>query len=100
MYLVMFTARPKRATLQGRNTGGAYVNCWVNTKNRRLVEKMAQKHIEKSGWNVVSRQTKVKLVSRAKAEEDQEMAERYVEAMERGGSYVFYCWPGKAQPAI
>jgi hypothetical protein len=91
MHYFTIRAAPKPGTEQARDSGGAYVSCWVNFKIRDGAELLAKHYVEQAGW-VTEEVEEAKWVERDDYENDSENSQYFTEAEDDGASFVFHSW--------
>ena len=106
LFLIRIVAKPCPENSEASETGGAYVNCWVDADDLRIAEQKAIEAIEGERWQPVKFDN-WKLVCRRCYIEDAnlevaercEYLERVDEAFDYGFALVFNCWPIDAPDA-
>lgn len=92
MHMYLIKARPSAKSPYVRNTAGAFVNCWIDFKDSRAGQRLAEILIHDADWVLLSKRPKcwhfkgiryVRPVDRP----------YYLEAKARGHSLVFNMWP-------
>lgn len=71
---------------------GAYATCWVVADSLKEARDLAREIIHDEGWNIEEEEETAEVSSRS-YENDPEGLERFREAQEHGGCYVFHSWP-------
>ena len=98
MFLVRLEALPSDAIATRDGVIGAFVNCWVATDDADEAESVARNSVHEAGWHVVRIETRVPVSPDEERAPDE--AERIQEALERGGSMVFYEWGHDDEPIV
>lgn len=96
VYLLQIHAVPSAP--EYKHCGGAYVNCWICFNALKLVNDLAQFHIEKNGWHVKEFRTPPRPVNADDPELDPFSRQCRAEAMEKGYSLSFYPWKAGEYP--
>jgi hypothetical protein len=87
---IQFEAMPTQAVAERDNVAGAYVNCWVQTRDPEQAEARGRHWIAQEGWVIVS-MTQWRPVD-VDAETRGPDAEYILEALRADGSIVFHRW--------
>ena len=100
MYLITFRSKinPKaKAAEKFSDTGGAYVNCYIQFKDFEAAEKLAKLLIRAQGW-IPEKRTDAWVIQKKKLKTKKER-QYYAEAIKYGYSLVFHMWPKDAEDA-
>lgn len=92
VYYLMMEAVPKPDNPEGRELGGAYVNCWVRAASKRAAEKKAREYIDAENW-VYIKTEEAFIPDRRSYLDELDSLKCYDAACENGISAVFYTWP-------
>ena len=92
MYLFTIIAKPKPDNLDHKESGGAFVNAYIDFKEEEGAEVLARYFIEDSGW-YAEETDEVSFLSKSDLEKDSEEYEFFQEAQENGSCLVFHSWP-------
>jgi hypothetical protein len=96
MFFVRLEAMPSEAIATRDGVVGAFVNCWVATDDAEEAESVARNSVQEAGWHVVRIEALVLVLP--EEEREPEEAERIQEALEHGGTMVFYEWGHDDEP--
>ena len=91
MWYFVIRALPKPGTEQAEDSGGAYVNCWINFLIEDGAEHLAKFYIEKAGW-VPEETEDVRWVERENYEDEPENLQYFSEAEADGACFLFNSW--------
>lgn len=95
IYLIQFEAIPLIDNPESEQCVGAFVNCWVKSKNIELALNTAKNYVVNQGWEVISIEDQF-IASRdmyfGDTEEDKELLECFDEALREGISAIFYTY--------
>ena len=91
MHFFIVRAAPKPGTEQARDSGGAYVSCWINFKITDGAELLAKYYIEQAGW-IPEEVEETKWVEREDYEDGSENLQYFTEAEDDGASFVISSW--------
>ncbi|MEH7012430.1 hypothetical protein V7087_16720 [Neobacillus niacini] len=95
IYLIQFEAIPLIDNPEREECEGAFVNCWVKSKNLKLALNAAKNYVVNQGWKVISIEDQYK-VSRdmyiGDTQEDKELLHCFDEALREGISAIFYTY--------
>ncbi|WML44677.1 hypothetical protein [Neobacillus sp. PS3-40] len=95
IYFIQFEAIPHIDNPESEECAGAFVNCWVNSKNIKLALNTAKNYVVNQGWEVISIEEQ-SIASRdmylGDTEEDKELLECFDEALREGISAIFYTY--------
>ena len=97
VYYLMMEAVPKPDNPEGRELGGAYVNCWVKADSQTEAQARAKEYIEAENWACLQTEEVSPARREAYLDEPESLA-CFDEAVERGISAVFYAWPLHESP--
>jgi hypothetical protein len=92
MFFFTFLAVPTPDAKEFLDTGGAYVNCWIQGEDRQEAEQRASDLIHEYGWSVEALEEGA-IVSRADYSQDDEDREFFEQALAEGEVLVFNTWP-------
>jgi len=92
MFFFTFLATPTPDAKEFSDTGGAYVNCWIQGQERTEAERRATELIEDYGWSVESLEEAATVTSDDYTAEDEDR-EFYEQALMEGEVLVFNTWP-------
>jgi hypothetical protein len=93
---IQFEAMPTQAVAERDNVAGAYVNCWIQTRDPEQAESRGRHWISEEGWVVVS--VKQWRPVDVDAESVGPEAEYVLEALRADGSIVFHRWSHAGEP--
>ena len=95
IYLIQLEAIPLIDNPESEECVGAFVNCWVKSKNIKLALNTAKNYVVNQGWEVISIEDQF-IASRdmylGDTEEDKELLECFDEALREGISAIFYIY--------
>ncbi len=92
MFYFTFRTAPTPDAKEFSDTGGAYVNCWIQGQERTVAEHRATELIEEYGWSVEALE-EASTVSSADYTEEDEDREFYEQALMEEEVLVFNTWP-------
>lgn len=92
MFFFTFLAVPTPDAKEFLDSGGAYVNCWIQSDDRQEAEQRASDLIHEYGWAVEALE-EGSIVSSADYSQDDEDREFYEQALTEGEVLVFNTWP-------
>lgn len=98
MYMYLIRAKPTSKSKYARRMAGAFVDCWIDFKDSRAGQRLAEILIEEADWEVLSKRPKF---WKFKTLRDVRRKDRpyYREAKQFGSSLVFNMWPIKEPKA-
>ena len=95
IYLIQLEAIPLIDNPESEECVGAFVNCWVKSKNNKLALNTAKNYVVNQGWEVISIEDQF-IASRdmylGDTEEDKELLECFDEALREDISAIFYIY--------
>jgi hypothetical protein len=97
IFYVQYHAEPEPEAEAFRNSGGAYVNCWVKAASEAEARKIAIAAIRESNWKVFSVEDDCREVTEEYYSESEESLEYYRQAAVDGECYVYHQWPNEPQ---
>ena len=92
MFFFTFLAVPTPDAKEFLDSGGAYVNCWIQSRDRHDAEQRAKELIEEYGWSVEALEEGA-IVTRDADDAGDEDREFYEQALVEGEVLVFNTWP-------
>lgn len=92
MYFFTFLAVPTPDAKEFWDSGGAYVNCWIQGQDRHEAEKRASDLIHEYKWSVEALEEGA-IVTSADYSQDDDDREFYEQALTEGEVLVFNTWP-------
>jgi hypothetical protein len=92
MFFYTFLATPTPEAKEFSDTGGAYVNCWIQGQERTEAERRAAELIEDYGWSIEALEETATVSGDDYAPEDEDR-EFYEQALMEGEVLVFNTWP-------
>lgn len=92
MFFFTFLATPTPDAKEYEDSGGAYVDCWVQSGDRSEAEARAKELIEEYGWAVEALEAGVTVTSQD-YQDDDENREFYEQALMEQEVLVFNTWP-------
>jgi hypothetical protein len=92
MFFFTFLASPTPDAKEFSDTGGAYVNCWIQGQERAEAERRATELIADYGWSVEALEEAATVTSDDYTAEDEDR-EFYEQALMEGEVLVFNTWP-------
>ena len=106
LFFIRVVAEPLPENTEAIDSGGAYVNCWVDADDLRTAEQAALDRIREERWRttkfehweLVCRRCYTDDVRYSEVER-RESLERFDEAFEYGIALKFHCWPVDAPDA-
>ena len=98
MFCVQLAAKPTKRTADYRKATGAYVNCWINFRERHGAVLLAKKYVADNKWEL-SRAKPVLNNFSCLSDVPRQSRKFYSEALKYGYSLVFYCWRTNSEKA-
>lgn len=92
MFFFTFLAVPTPDAKEFQDSGGAYVNCWIQNKDRQEAEQRASDLIHEYGWSVEALEEGATVTSAAYSQDDDDR-QFYEQALVEGEVLVFNTWP-------
>ena len=92
MFFFTFLATPTPDAKEFHDSGGAYVNCWIQSGDRYQAEGRASDLIKEYGWSVDALEEGAIVTSEA-YDDDDEDREFFEQALVEGEVLVFNTWP-------
>jgi hypothetical protein len=92
IYNFTFLATPTPDAKEFDTSGGAYVDCWIQSGDRDQAEERATALIYDYGWSVESLEDEA-VVTIADYTEDAENRQFFEQALSEGEVLVFHTWP-------
>lgn len=92
MFFFTFLATPTEDAKEFHESGGAYVNCWIQSGDRHEAERRASDLIQEYGWSVEALEEGA-IVTGDAYDDDEEDREFYEQALVEGEVLVFNTWP-------
>ena len=96
IYYFLFEALPDQNSEHFKESGGAFVNCWVKSDSEREAERVAVEAIRNDGWYIQSLHDCF-IAEKDRYAGDPEILELYEQAEVEGESYLFNIWPPEPQ---
>ena len=93
IYYFLFEVAPDE---HFKESGGAFVNCWVRSDSKREAERIAVGAIRNDGWYIQSLHDSF-IAEKDRYEDDPEILELYEQAEIEGESYLFNICPPEPQ---
>lgn len=92
MFFFTFLASPTPDAQEYPDTGGAYVDCWIQGDDRSEAEGRARGLIQDYGWSVEALESQTTVTSQD-YQDDEENREFYEQALVEQEVLVFNTWP-------
>lgn len=92
MFFFTFLAAPTPDAKEYPDTGGAYVDCWIQSNERSEAEERARGLIRDYGWSVEALESGA-TVTGQDYQDDEENREFYEQALVEQEVLVFNTWP-------
>lgn len=96
MFFLTFLAVPTPDAKEYLVSGGAYVNCWIQSPDRFQAESRARELIGEYGWQVEALEEGA-IVTSESYDEDEEDREFYEQALVENEVLVFNTWPPESE---
>lgn len=96
MFYFRIEATPSLENEADAETGGAFVNCWIDFKIQDGAEELARYYIKQAGW-VPGETEAARWVEKEEYREMPETLVWFTEAEEDGVCLVFHSWPVGAE---
>ena len=91
MWYFILKVSPKPNTEIAKEAGGAYVNCWIDFREKEGVEDLAKFYLNQAGWNYEETQ-EVRWVEKADYDDDPKGMQCFLEAEADSGSFAVNQW--------
>ena len=91
MWYFILKVSPKPDTQLATQTGGAFVNCWIDFRERDGAEHLAKFYLDQEGWNHDETQ-EAKWVEKHDYDDDSESMQRFLEAETNSACFVVNQW--------
>ena len=91
MWYFIIKVFPKPNTEIGKEAGGAYVNCWINFREKEGAEHLAKFYLEREGW-AYEETSEARWVEQEDYEDDAEGLQNFLEAEADSGSFIVAQW--------
>ena len=92
IYNFTFLAVPTSEAKEFATSGGAYVDCWIQSGDRDQAEERATDLIYDYGWSVDSLEDEA-IVTATDYEDDSESRQYFEQSLTEGEVLVFHTWP-------
>lgn len=83
---------PKSDTLLATEAAGAFVNCWIDFREKEGAEHLAKFYLAQEGWNYEATQ-EVSWVEKEDYDDDAEGMQHFSEAETNSACFVVNQWP-------
>lgn len=92
IYYILLEGKPMPDNEERNIVAGAFINCWVKSKEADAAKHTAMKYIKDQGWDVIATE-EIRAVERDHYINESEALECFDDAMEFGIGAIFYTWP-------
>ena len=96
IYLITIRVRPDQGSPEHTDSGGAYVNAFVDRSSQTEAIETAERGLEEAGW-LVDEIGEISLVARADYSGDDENLQYFDQALVDGEVLIFHTWPNEPQ---
>jgi TRAP-type mannitol/chloroaromatic compound transport system substrate-binding protein len=87
---------PKPDSDSAKEAAGAFVNCWIDFRERQGAEQLAKFYLDQEGWKY-EETTDAKWVQKQSYDDNPEGLKRFLEAESDSASFVIHQWPANGQ---
>ena len=96
LYFLQYESVPSPSSENYKDTGGAFINCWIKAKSIEDAKKQAEISIKESEWIILKLEESYP-VNREFYENGDESLEYFQQAEIDGQVYVYHSWPNEPQ---
>jgi hypothetical protein len=96
LFVITYRARPRPDSAEYAESGGAYVNAFIDAFSEADAHTAAQASIADAGW-IVEELDEVSFVDRTDYADDDPDLEYFEQALIDGEVLVFHTWPNEPQ---
>ena len=94
IFYIRYECIPTAESNDYKDTGGAFINCWVKAASIEAAKNMAENAISENQWKVLKLEESFPVTIENYIEEE-ELLEFYQQAEIDGEVYVYYSWPNE-----
>ena len=91
IYYIQYESIPTIESQDYKDTGGAFINCWVNATSIDSAKTIAESAINENHWKILNLEESFS-VNEEYYEENDESLEFYKQAVIDGEVYVYHSW--------
>jgi len=99
MWYFMLKVSPKPETELAKEAGGAFVNCWINFREKEGAEHLAKFYLAEVGWDYEETQ-EANWVEKQDYDDDPEGMRHFSEAETDSVCFVAHQWPVNGGEAV
>lgn len=92
VYYIFLEGKPLLNNKESKEFTGAYINCWVNSKNETTAKDKAIEYVYNQGWEVINIE-EVFITNRERYVDEPDSLECFDQAVKYGIGAIFYTWP-------
>lgn len=92
MYYILLEGKPLSNNRESEVLAGAYINCWVKSKDEITAKDKVIKYVHNQGWKVLNIK-EIFITNRDRYVDEPESLECFNSAIEYGIDAFFYTWP-------
>lgn len=92
IYYIFIEGKPLSSNNESKEFAGAYINCWVNSKNTSTAIDAAKEYVLSQGWQILNIE-EIFIATRERYIEDPKSLECFDQAIRYGIGAIFYTWP-------
>lgn len=92
MWYFIIEVSPKPETPPATETGGAFVNCWIDYREQSGAEQLAKFYLEQDGWQYEETQ-EARWVEKEEYDDDPEGMQYFSDAETNCACFVVNRWP-------
>ena len=96
MWYFVLKVSPKPETHLVTEFGGAFVNCWIDFKEREGAEHLTKFYVSQEGWQYEETQ-EAAWVESSTYDTDSKGMEYFLEAEANGTCFVIHTWPANGE---
>jgi hypothetical protein len=92
IYYILLEGKPLPNNKESEECAGAFINCWVNSKDKATAKKKAIEYVYDQGWQVLNIE-EISIVDRERYLDEPDSLECVDNAISCGIGANFYTWP-------
>lgn len=92
IYYIFIEAKPLLNNEESKEFAGAYINCWVNTKDEATAKEKAIEYVYDQGWEVLNIE-EIFITNKERYIDEPDSLECFNQAIYQGIGAIFYTWP-------
>ena len=92
IYYIFLEGKPLPNNRESEELAGAFINCWINSKDEASAKDKAIKYVYNQGWEVL-RIKEIFITNCERYGDEPESLNCYNQAIKYGIGAIFYTWP-------